>query len=103
MDLSSLRVRTEVSDWLIYVSHLKFLNHLRRFPFDQIFWFEIPSIPCDKLSSIFRFVGLTSPRSSGSKFRAKLRNRIFVYLCFLALGLLNDSEVQINGNKRCIR
>ena len=43
-----------------------------RFPFDQIFRFEIPGIPCDEWNSIFRFVGLTNPRSPGSKFRAKI-------------------------------
>ena len=26
-----------------------------RFPFDQIFRFEIPGIPCDEWNSIFRF------------------------------------------------
>ena len=40
---------------------------------------------------IFRFVPLTIPRPSGSKFREGL-----FYLCLLALGLLNDSEVKIN-------
>ena len=29
-----------------------------RFPFDQIFRFEISGIPCDEWNSIFRFVGL---------------------------------------------
>ena len=61
---------------------------LGRFPFDQIFWFEIPGIPCDEChwlvqrtgkccsgNSIFRCVGLTNPRSSGSKFRAKIRDQ----------------------------
>ena len=56
-----------------------------RFPFDQIFRFEIPGIPCDEWNSIFRFVGLPNPRSSGSKFRAKIRDQTdgsftFVYL-----------------------
>ena len=55
------------------------------FPFDQIFRFEIPGILCDEWNSIFRFVGLTNPRSSGSKFRAKIRDQkegsfTFVYL-----------------------
>ena len=70
-----------------------------RFPFDQIFWFEIPGIPCDEWNSIFRCFGLTNPRSSGSKFRAKIRdqiNGVLFYLCFLALGLLDGSEVEIN-------
>ena len=53
-----------------------------RFPFDQIFRFEIPGIPCDKWNSIFRFVvGLTNPRSS---------NGGLFYLCLLALGLLDN-------------
>ena len=56
-----------------------------RFPFDQIFRFEIPGIPCDEWNSIFRFVGLPNPRSSGSKFRAKIQDQTdcsftFVYL-----------------------
>ena len=54
---------------------------LGRFPFDQI----------------FRFVRLTIPRPSGSKFRAKMRVQTEdSYLCLLALGLLNDSEVKID-------
>ena len=56
-----------------------------RFPFDQIFRFEIPGIPCDEWNSIFRFVGLPNLRSSGFKFRAKIRDQTdgsftFVYL-----------------------
>ena len=59
-----------------------------RFPFDQIFRFEIPGIPCDEWNSIFCFVGLTRPRSSGSKFSAKISDQTedsfmsfnFVYL-----------------------
>ena len=58
---------------------------LGRFLFDQIFRFEISGILCDEWNSIFRFVGLTNPRSSGSKFRAKIRDQMegtfaFVYL-----------------------
>ena len=34
---------------------------------------EIPGIPYDEWNSIFRFVGLPNPRSSGSKFRAKYK------------------------------
>ena len=71
------------------------ISHLGRFPFDQIFWFEIPGILCDEWNSIFRFVGLTNPRSSGSKFRAKIRDQTegsftFVYLlwgCWTTLKL----------------
>ena len=59
-------------------------NHVR-FPFDQMFRFEIPGIPCDERNNIFRFIELTRPRSSGSKFRAKIRKQtehsfIIVYL-----------------------
>ena len=51
----------------------------------SIFRFEIPGILCDEWNSIFRLVGLTNPRSSGSKFRAKIRAQTegsftFVYL-----------------------
>ena len=58
---------------------------LGRFPFDQIFRFQIPGILCDEWNSIFRLVGLTNPRSSGSTFRAKIRDQTegsftFVYL-----------------------
>ena len=49
------------------------LKRPRRFPFDQIFWFEIPGFPCDEWNSIFLCVGLTNPRSAGSKFRAKIQ------------------------------
>ena len=73
------------------------VHHRGRFPFDQIFRFEIPGIPCDEWNSIFRFVGLPNPRSSGSKFRAKMQDQTDgSYLCLLALGLLDDSEVEIN-------
>ena len=50
-----------------------YVRFIGRFPFDQIFRFEIPGILCYEWNSIFRFVGLTNPRSSGSKFRAKIR------------------------------
>ena len=66
-----------------------------RFPFDQIFRFEMPGINilCDEWNNIFRFVGLTRPRSSGSKFRAKIRNQTeasftFVYLLWDCLTTL---------------
>ena len=59
-----------------------FLFHQGRFPFDQIFRFEIPGILCDEWNSIFRLVELTNPRSSG--------------ICLLALGLFDDSEVEID-------
>ena len=71
---------------------------LGRFPFDQIFRFEIPGILCDEWNSIFRFVGLTNPRSSGSKFRAKIRDQTegsftFAYLlwgCWTTLKTLKN-------------
>ena len=44
-----------------------------------------------------QFVGLTRPRSSGSKFRARIRNQMEdFYLCLLALWLLDDAEVELN-------
>ena len=67
-------------------------------PFDQIFRFEIPSI-WNKYS-IFRFVRLTRPRPSDYKFRPKIRNQTEDCLptlpFLLALGLLDDSEIEIN-------
>ena len=52
---------------------------------------------------ISRFVRLTIPRPSGSKFRAKIQDQTEdSYLCILALGLLNDAEVKINDDG-CIR
>ena len=73
-----------VSHWLYKMMRNYFTNQ-GRFPFDQIFRFEIPGILCDEWNSIFRFVGLTNPRSSGSKFRTKIRDQTegsftFVYL-----------------------
>ena len=69
----------------ILASYENFERNWGRFPFDQIFRFEIPGILCDEWNSIFQFVGLTNPRSSGSKFRAKIRDQTvcsftFVYL-----------------------
>ena len=49
--------------------------HRGPFPFDQIFLFEIPRIPCDEWNSIFRLVGLTRLRSLGSKVRAETRSQ----------------------------
>ena len=61
-----------------------------RFPFDQIFRFDIPVFHatilwCDQWNCIFRFVGLTRPRSSGSKFRAKIRHQANVSFTFVYL------------------
>ena len=55
------------------------------FAFDQIFRLEIPGILCEEWNSIFRFVGLTSPRSSGSKFRAKIRGQTEGFFTFVYL------------------
>ena len=66
------------------------LGLLGRFPFDQIFRFEIPGIPWDEWNSIFRLVGLTNPKSC-TKFRAKRRTLLPLFTC-----LLDDSEVEIN-------
>ena len=74
-------------------------GELGRFPFDQIFQFEIPGIPYGEWNSIFRLIGLTHLRSSGSKFRVrenmKSKGGLF-YHCLLALGLLDDPHVEIN-------
>ena len=70
--------------------------------FDQISRFEISGIPCDEWNSIFRFVGLTRPRSSGFKFRAKIRNQTGAVLpLFTCFGLLD--RLRWSWNKRCIR
>ena len=69
-----------------------------RFPFDQIFRFEIPGIPCDEWNSIFRF--RWTNQSQVTRFQVSRENMIsnggLFYLCLLDLGLLNDSEVEIN-------
>ena len=73
------------------------LGLLGRFPFDQIFRFEIPGIPWDEWNSIFRLVGLTNPKSC-TKFRAKIRNQTedsFTFVYLLARRLWS-------WNKRCI-
>ena len=77
-----------------------FVN-MGRFPFDQIFRFEIPGIQCDEWNSIFRFVGLTNGHQSQViRFQVSRENTSsnggLFYLCLLALGLLDDSEVEIN-------
>ena len=66
------------------VTHVVFGHFL----LDQIFRFEIPGISCDEWKS----------KSSGSKFRAKIRNQTedFLPLFTFASGLLDDSEVEIN-------
>ena len=73
-----------------------------RFPFDQTFRFEIPSIPWDEWNSIFQFVGLTRPRSSGSKFRSrentKSNGRLLpLFTCFVVV------RRHWSWNKRCVR
>ena len=53
---------------------------LGRFPFDKIFRFEIPGIPCDEWNSIFRFLGLTS---FARKYEIKRRTLLPLFTCFL--------------------
>ena len=73
-----------------------------RFPFDQYSGLKFRVFHATNGTVISRFVRLTISRPSSSKFRAKntRSNGGLFYLCLLALGLLNDSEVKI---KRCIR
>ena len=69
-----------------------------RFPFDQIFRFEIPGIPCDEWNSNFPVSSINQSQAIGfqvSRENKRSNERLF-YLCLLALGLLNDSEVKIN-------
>ena len=69
-----------------------------RFPFDQIFRFKIPGILCDEWNSIFQFVGLNQSqiiRFQVSRENTRPNGGLF-YLCLLALGLFDDSEVEIN-------
>ena len=81
-----------------------------RFPFNQIFWFEIPGIPFNEWNSISWFVGLTNPRSSGSKFRAKIRDQIvdsftFVYLlwgCSFNLKEVTESLCRKQGQHNAV-
>ena len=79
-----------------------------RFPFDQIFRFDIPGILCDEWNSIFQFVGLTNPRSSGSKFRAKIRDQTegsftFVYLACVASVPVRKKSSQTIFRKQAAR
>ena len=71
-----------------------------RFPFDKIFRFEIPGIPCDEWNSIFRFLGLTRSRSMVIKFQVSRENTKsnggLFYLCLLAGCSIDDAEVKIN-------
>ena len=60
---------------------------------DEIFRFEIPGIPCDEWNSIFRFLGLTRPRSMAIRFQVwrentKSNGGLF-YPCLLAFRLLD--------------
>ena len=69
-----------------------------RFPFDQIFRFEIPGIPCDGWNSNFPVRPINQFQAIGfqvSRENTRSNGGLF-YLCLLALGLLNDSEVKIN-------
>ena len=75
-----------------------------RFPFDQIFRFEIPGIPCDEWNSIFFPVGWSNP-SQVIMFQVspKIRNKqkktnggLLPILPSFALEFLDDSEVETN-------
>ena len=69
-----------------------------RFPFDQMFRFEIPGILCDEWNSNFPVRSINQSQAIGfqvSRENTRSNERLF-YLCLLALGLLNDSEVKIN-------
>ena len=69
-----------------------------RFPFDQIFRFEIPGIPCDEWNSNFPVRPINQSQAIGfqvSRESTRSNGGLF-HLCLLALGLLNDSEVKIN-------
>ena len=69
-----------------------------RFPFDQIFRFEIPGIPCDEWNSNFPVPQINQSQAIGfqvSRESTRSNGGLF-HLCLLALGLLNDSEVKIN-------
>ena len=73
-------------------------TNLGRFPFDQIFRFEIPGIPCDEWNSNFPVRSINHSQAIGlqvSRENARSNGGLF-YLCLLALGLLNDVEVKIN-------
>ena len=69
-----------------------------RFPFDQIFWFEIPGDPCDEWNTNLPVRSINHSQAIGfqvSRENTRLNGGLF-YLCLFALGLLNDSEVKIN-------
>ena len=78
-----------------------------RFPFNQIFRFEIPGIPFDGWNRIFRFVGLTRFMSMviNCKFQVSRENTKsnggLFYLCLLSFWLLDRRRW--SWNKRCIR
>ena len=66
-----------------------------RFPFDQIFRFEIPGIPWN---SNFPVRPINQSQAIGfqaSRENTRSNGGLF-HPCLLALGLLNDSEVKIN-------
>ena len=82
---------TEVS-W----SSGKFPDFTGRFPFDQIFRFEIPGIPCNEWNSNFPVRSINQSQAIGfqvSRENTRSNERLF-YRSLLALGLLNDSEVR---------
>ena len=88
-----------------YMNHFIYTSHhftpdgrYGRFPFDQIFRFEIPVIPCDEWNSNFPVRSINHSQAIGfqvSRESTRSNGGLF-YLCLLALELLNDSEVKIN-------
>ena len=84
--------------WLIYHIQDSWLNSLNGY--DIYFWLRgTANQPFHATNGtvIFRFVRLTNPRPLLQVSRENTRsNGGLFYLCLLALGLLNDSEVKIN-------
>ena len=73
-------------------------NFFGRFPFDQIFRFEIPGIPCDEWNSNFPVRPINQSQAIGfqvSRENTRSNGGLF-HLCLLVLGLLDDTEVKIN-------
>ena len=60
--------------------------------------FEIPGIPCDEWNTNFPVRSINNSQAIGFQVSRKntRSNGGLFYLCLLALGLLNDSEVNIN-------
>ena len=72
-------------------------RYLWRFPFDQIVRFEISGIPYDEWNNFpFRWTNPSQViRFQVSRENTK-SNRGLFHLCLLALGLLDDAEVESN-------